>query len=382
MTTYVGADEAARLLGVTKASLYAYVSRGLVERRAAVDGRTSLYPREAVEALAARRRRRPAGERPTIDVRITTSITELDDEGVRYRGIDTAELARTSTFESVAELLWTGALPETPPTWPVESATLQRALDATAGVRSPLLRLAIAATVLDAEPGAEGATGATCARRLLAIAPTVLGGPRRGSTAARLARAWSSRGDEQLAAAIDRALVLLADHELATSTLAVRVAASARTDAPSALATGLHVAGGALHGAAATGVVGLFERAHAIGAESAVGEVLSRGERLAGFGHSVYRRGDPRLDPLLDAVRAVADPRGRIRVVDEVLVAVGTQVAQPANVDFALGALLFVAGLPRDAPIFAVARVAGWAAHYAEELGERPVRFRGLATQR
>lgn len=382
MATYVGADEAARLLGVTKASLYAYVSRGLVERRVAVDGRTSLYPRDAIEALAARRRRRPSGERPSIDVRITSSITELDDESVRYRGFDAADLARTSTFESVAELLWTGELPGRQPTWPTDAPAIRRALDATAAVRAPLRRLAVAATVLDPDAEWVGAPGAASARRLLAIAPTVLGGPRRGSTAARLARAWSRERDDHIVAAIDRALVLLADHELATSTLAVRVAASVRADALSALATGLHVIGGALHGAASTNVVELFERAGAVGAEAAVGEVLTRGERLPGFGHTVYRRGDPRLDPLLEVVRSVDDRHDRTRVVDEVLTAAGQRVAKPANVDFALGALLFVGGLPRDAPIFAVARLAGWAAHYDEELGERPVRFRGLATLR
>ena len=55
------------------------------------------------------------------------------------------------------------------------------------------------------------------------------------------------------------------------------------------------------------------------------------------------------------------------------------EVAQPPNIDLALGALTFVADLPPDCPLFAIARIAGWAAHYREELDERPLRYRGLS---
>ncbi len=112
VSTYVGATEAARLLGVTKPTLYAYVSRGIVTRRTAADGRTSLYDRGEIERLIERTRRRAASERPTIDVAIASAVTELGDDGVRYRGHTTAELARSATFEQVAELLWSGTLPD------------------------------------------------------------------------------------------------------------------------------------------------------------------------------------------------------------------------------------------------------------------------------
>ena len=61
------------------------------------------------------------------------------------------------------------------------------------------------------------------------------------------------------------------------------------------------------------------------------------------------------------------------------LAVAGRYVAQAPNIDLALGALTFVAGLPPDCPVFAIARIAGWAAHYREELDERPLRFRGLS---
>jgi citrate synthase len=69
-----------------------------------------------------------------------------------------------------------------------------------------------------------------------------------------------------------------------------------------------------------------------------------------------------------------------MQAVDSVVAEAGRVIGHVPNVDLALGALIHVGGLPTDAPIFAVARIAGWVAHYTEEVGERPVRFRGLAT--
>ncbi len=175
--------------------------------------------------------------------------------------------------------------------------------------------------------------------------------------------------------------MLLADHELATSTLAVRVAASVRTVPTAAIAAGLDVVAGPLHGAASQASAALFEHAADTDPATAVAAVLSAG-RLPGFGHSVYRRGDPRFEPLLAAVRAIPAPPERIAVVDAVIREAGRSIGHLPNIDLALGALTHVGRLPIDAPIFGVARIAGWAAHYDEELGERPVRFRGLSRER
>src|SRR4026207_76896 len=82
MATYVGATEAARVLGVERATLYAYVSRGVLNRRTAGDGRTSLYALDELEAAAPGSRRPPAAaDRPTIDVQVVSSITVLDEAG-------------------------------------------------------------------------------------------------------------------------------------------------------------------------------------------------------------------------------------------------------------------------------------------------------------
>lgn len=395
MSTLIGSTEAAATLGVTKPTLYAYVSRGMLARQVAVDGRTSLYERSEVETLANRSRRRATAERPSIDVQIATAITRLHDDSPTYRGERVVDLAGSRSFEEVADLLITGSPAgddgDGDGDWRLDSTALRRAraVVATAGPVSPLTALSLAAMSLDTQADTDSDDDSAAltniahvARRFITIAPSVLGGPQRGSIADRLTRVWQRRPDAALVDAVQRALVLLADHELATSTLAVRVAASVRASPAAAIATGLNVVAGPFHGAASQAASELFEQAASLGATEAVQSRIRRGERLPGFGHTVYRRGDPRFAPLLEAVRCIPSPGERLQVVDDVITEAGRSIGQLPNVDLALGALFHVAGLPTDAPVFAVARVAGWAAHYDEELGERPVRFRGLSRER
>jgi citrate synthase len=380
MSTLIGAGEAAATLGVTKPTLYAYVSRGLITRQVAVDGRTSLYDRAQVEALSSRTRRGPATARPSIDVQIATAITRLHDDSPTYRGRRVLDLIGTHSFEEVADLLMTGEATGTPSDWRVDRAALVRArrIVESAAPVDPLTALGLAARSLAV--GADDDTVAV-ARRLLSIAPSLFGGPQRGSIAERLTRSWHGRPSPQLVDAVSCALMLLADHELATSTLAVRVAASVRTAPNAAIAAGLDVVAGPLHGAASQASAGLLRLAADTDPIAAVRSGLSNRGRLPGFGHSVYRRGDPRFAPLLAAVRAIPAPSERMAVVDAVIGEAGRSIGHLPNIDLALGALIHVAHLPIDAPIFAVARIAGWAAHYDEELGERPVRFRGLSRE-
>lgn len=385
VTTFVGSTEAARLLGVTKATLYAYVSRGVVERRTAVDGRTSLYSREQLQGLARARsgHRRPV-ERPSIDVQIGSAVTELDDATLRYRTHDVVELADRCDFEQVAELLWTGRIPDQRPRWTLDRELLAtcRATTDAAGPIDPTLALAIAASLLEPADDGQQQPGAHAARRLLAIAPSVLGGPQRGDIATRLARAWVTRPDAATVSAIGRALVLLADHELATSTLGVRVACSVRCDPADALATGLHVVRGVLHGSAARLATDLITDATELGAASAVRRRLDAGERLPGFGHTVYRHGDPRFGSLRSAIDPIPGADDAVRALDDIVAEAGRRIGHLPNIDLALGGLIVAADLPLDAPLFAFARIAGWAAHFDEERDERPVRYRGLTSRR
>ncbi|MDQ2811396.1 MAG: citrate synthase, partial [Actinomycetota bacterium] len=125
------AVQAADRLGVKQATLYAYVSRGVLGRVKAADVRGSLFDPDEVERLALRGRpRRPAG---AVDLTIESAITEITAGALRFRGLDATRLAATRTFEDVAELLWTGEFPSAPaapaassprPTWQATPAAL------------------------------------------------------------------------------------------------------------------------------------------------------------------------------------------------------------------------------------------------------------------
>ncbi|MBS1836138.1 MAG: MerR family transcriptional regulator [Actinobacteria bacterium] len=380
MSTFVGSAEATRILGVRPETLYAYVSRGLIRRRVGPDGRRSLYDRDDIEALSRRGRSRTSPPRPSIDVQVTSAITCLDEQGPTFRGRPVVELAGTATFEQVAELLWTGELPIGRVRWSVPSAAdRELAADVVAAVGQPgLAALAATSTALAERHRDDPPTVA--ARRLLTLAPLVVSGHGggSGSTAQRLVQAWTGRADRHTVDAVDAVLVMLADHELTTSTLAARVAASVRPPAHCALAAGLSTMSGRLHGAAASQVVTLLAEAREHGAAAAIGRRLSASEPVPGFGHTIYKRRDPRFAPLMDSIAELSDPDGWRPTIAEVLSESGNLVPVAPNVDFALGALLLTARLPADVPLFAVARLAGLGAHVAEEMGEVPLRFRGL----
>lgn len=118
-------------------------------------------------------------------------------------------------------------------------------------------------------------------------------------------------------------------------------------------------------------------------AAATMGQRLRRGERIPGFGHAVYRSGDARATALLDRIRAAAPPGADRRahpaltVADAILDEARRRHLPHVNVDFALGLLTTLAGMPRGAgeAVFAVARTAGWLAHAMEEYAH-PTRLR------
>ena len=180
------------------------------------------------------------------------------------------------------------------------------------------------------------------------------------------------------------ALVLLADHELAASTLAARVAASMRADPYAVVATGLGAVGGALHGGASFGAeIMLRSASHPSDAARVVGELLRRGERIPGFGHFVYRGSDPRAVCLLDRLHRLAPGSPELAIADAVLAEARRRALPAPNIDFALAVLGTVGQLIPGAgeAVFAVARAAGWIAHALEEYDRRtPIRPRGIYT--
>jgi citrate synthase len=181
-------------------------------------------------------------------------------------------------------------------------------------------------------------------------------------------------------AAVNAALVLLADHELATSTMAVRIAASVRADPYDALMAGLATLAGPLHGGASQQAYELLVVAERDGAARALNDTLREQGRLPGFGHTVYKSGDPRFTALLGLAEPLLEPERRAIVREVMELAVAHDVPLP-NCDLALAALTWGTRMPPDTgrTLFAVARVAGWTAHYLEELAEPALRFRARA---
>ncbi len=371
-------DEAARRLGVKVPTLYAYVSRGLLESHRDPTRRGSLFDLAEIEGLAARSR----GGRQTATrlATITTGVTKLDQElGPVYRGRLATELALGSSFEEVADLLWQsdgggdwsapdlGACPLT------QSLDRMRWALVVCGATDPLRS--------DLRPVAVTRAARRAAAALTDVVGLVPAGDHAGtSIAARLAARLTASDAEVPAAAVNAALVLMADHELATSTMAVRVAASVRSDPYDALLAGLATLAGPLHGGASQQAYELLVVAERDGVPRALNDVLREHGRLPGFGHAVYKSGDPRFAALL----ALAEPllsEERRAIVREVMALAAAHDVPLANCDLALAALSWGTGMPPDTgrTIFAVARVAGWAAHYMEELTERPLRFRARA---
>jgi citrate synthase len=388
MERMLQSEEAARRLGVKVSTLYAYVSRGLLASHPEPGGRRSLFALADIEHLARRRRR---GEPAEIGLAsITTGVTQLRQGGPYYRGHPATELAFRMTFEEVAGLLWeTGGEEEqgdwTPPEigecplvqvsdrmrWALvmsgASDPLRAALSSAAVTRDARRVIAALTDVVPGPPGSGGPQPSIAMRLAERLAgPAVQPSPGRGAV--------------EWAAALNAALILMADHELATSTLAVRVAASTRADLYDALLAGLATLAGPLHGAASQGAYELLVTVERDGASRALNDILHRHENLPGFGHKVYKDGDPRFAALWDLARPLLSEERRGLFLEILERAEADGVPRP-NCDLALAALSWGTGMPPDAgrTIFTVARIAGWTAHYQEELMERPLRFRTRA---
>jgi citrate synthase len=370
-------EEAARRLGVKAPTLYAYVSRGLLESHRDPTRRGSLFDLADIEALAARSR----GGRQTATrlATITTGVTQLDQHlGPIYRGRLATELAAGSSFEEVAELLWQSEAGD----WSAPDLGPCPLADTLDRMRWALVMCgATDALRSDLRPTAVTRAARRCAAALTqAVGDAPPGEDAASPLAARLTVRLTASNALVPPAAVNAALILLADHELATSAMAVRVAASVRADLYDAMAAGLATLAGPLHGGASQQAYDLLVAAERDGVARALNEALRLQGRLPGFGHSVYTSGDPRFGALL----ALAEPllnEERRSIVREVMALAARHDVPLANCDLALAALSWGTGMPSDTgrTIFAVARVAGWCAHYLEELAERPLRFRARA---
>ncbi len=381
---WVDAKAAARFLGIQVRSLYAYVSRGQIRSVPGGRGRPRLYAHEDLQRLRTRRDARAghgavaAGALRWGEPVLDSAITAITARGPIYRGRAAAELAAAEApFESVAELLWSGYLPEARPAWPrpvIPLAQLARLVPDGARPLEVMPLLVQVAALADPDrgdprPDAIVARG----RRLVALLAAALAP---GLSAASFTRALGAGSVAEIAARAlglpadaapirVRLLVLLADHELNASSFAARVAASTGADPYACLTAALATLSGPHHGSASEEVSRFADE---IGgpdaARTAVRALRRRGLLPPGVGHPLYPDGDPRVAPLLEAARDSGARRARtlLAIVD------ATPDARP-TADVGLAAVTAALGAPPAAAsgLFAVARSAGWLAHVLEQ---------------
>ncbi|MGW6468261.1 citrate synthase [Streptomyces rubiginosohelvolus] len=382
--------QAAELLGVKPETVYAYVSRGQLSSVRAAGGRGSTFDAEEVRALARRSGRRdpsPAGS----DLAFRTGITLIEGDRCYFRGVDATELARRYGYEELAEWLWTGEL-RPGARFAAPDGTLaaaRRAVEALPAHSGSTDRLRVAVTAaaatdplrFDLSPEAVLNSARGLIPTLVGALP-VLGGPAAegDSLAAELwSRLTAEPADAPSLAVLDAALALLVDHDLAASTLAARVAASARAHPYAVVSAGLGVLEGPLHGAASGLAHRLLREAVDRGsAVPVVADHLRTGRRVPGLGHRIYRGEDPRAAVLFELLTEVPQAAGALAAARDVVATTARHAPLHANIDLALAVLSVSRGMAADAgeTVFAVSRTAGWIAHALEEYGERPLRIR------
>jgi citrate synthase len=379
LNVLITAREAVRRLGVKPATLYAYVSRGLVRSAAVVGARERRYHAEDVERL---RRLRRSGRRsgappaafdayaPVLD----SALCLVEGGRLYYRGIDAGSLAERAGLEAVARLLWGVDPASVDPfadvrrlrergAWlralPAPSAPIERARAALA---------ALAAEDVAAVDTAPAAVMRTGARVVAALAAAVTGSPLADAAIhEHLARAW--RLDRRGADLVRRCLVLVADHELNASTYVARCVASTGATPYAVVIAALSALSGPRHGGA-TGRAEAMIRALAAerDVDAALAERLRRAEEMPGFGHPLYPDGDPRAVAILERLRA-GGARRRGSATARVEAAIRRVVARPPNVDFALALAAADLGLPPGAALglFLIGRSVGWIGHAIEQ---------------
>jgi len=374
---YLSAREASAELAISPATLYAYVSRGLIRSEPSPDSRSHRYRAEDVRGLKERRvpAPEPRGLRsfdadlPVLD----SAIGTITEQGAIYRGVNCVDLSEKDTLEHTATLLWdvTSVDPFAPDNCPSVSdamRTIAEAAHRAAPIDRAIAVLALAASAdpraFTRAPDGRAMVGGRIVRLLVA---TMLN---RGTSPEplhlQIAQAWA--GDNKHAPdLIRRALVLLADHELNASTFTVRCAASTGLNLYDSVIAGLAALKGPKHGGAGVLASQLVKTMVDKDVGPVVRERVALGERFAGFGHGVYKRGDPRAMSLLEALTRAGAPRKFTREIPE---RIAEATGEFVNIDYALAVLVHALRMPAgsELALFAMARSVGWIAHASEQL--------------
>ncbi len=372
----ITAEEAIRRLKVSRQTLYAYVSRGLIRsvNQDGADTRRKLYVADDVTALVQRKAQGRKPERIAAGTLawglpvLESELTLIDQGRLYYRGIDAVDLSENATLEETGCLLWgaDGTSPFDDPL-PVGMVYSNPVDGGPVGRWSVIARTTAALARLNTDDMPIRRSHPQLLHRKASFLIRALTAAICEQTARKaplhdqLADAWGVPA--QHVSHLRKTLVLLADHELNASTFAVRVVASTGASLSACLLGGLAALSGPLHGSASDQVRVLFDQIDQTGAPDQVIESrLRHGERLPGVGHTLYPNGDPRAAAIISDLPLTDLER-------QTLAAVHAQTGHRENVDMALVLLERHLGLPSEAAIalFAIGRSTGWIAHALEQ---------------
>src|SRR4051812_22146046 len=326
-------------------------------------------------------------------VAFATEIAEPDKAGsaLRYRGVDIEDLVGQVRFENVWGLLVDGSFePGMPPAEP-HSLTV-RSGDPRVDVQSALAMLAPEwglrqlIDISDEQARADLARASVMALSFVAQSARGVGRPpipqaevdKATSIPERFLIRWRGEADPRHVKAIDAYWISAAEHGMNASTFTARVIASTGADVAAALSGAVGALSGPLHGGAPSRVLQMLDEVEQTGdAEKWVKDALDSGHRLMGFGHRVYRAEDPRARVLRRTAREIGAPRLEVAEKLEAAALAELKARKPdrvlaTNVEFWSAVVLDFADVPPDlfTPMFASARVGGWAAHIMEQKRE------------
>jgi citrate synthase len=360
------AEEAAKRLGISLATLYAYVSRGLI--RSFPDPknpRSRLYSEEDVD----RRRPEKSGERalhwgvPVLE----SAITLISGDHLYYRGQDAIELARTKTIEEVAAIIWNAS---------DFSATQLHAVSGRASEGLPFTNRATSVLPIvaardplayDLRPHAVAQTGWRILNLLTSVAAET------SELAPAIEETLHKRWAPRIRAARDlirAALILCADHELNVSAFVARCIASAGSNPYAVVAGGLSAIEGNKHGGMTARVEKMLDELRGVrDIPAALGERLRRGEPIHGFGHRLYPNGDPRAMALIQMLGEAFPKSKELHFALRVAHAAEELIKEKPTIDYALVALAMTLKTEPGVPLalFALGRTIGWVGHAIEQ---------------
>jgi citrate synthase len=342
-----------------------------------------------------------------------TRLCDLDGANGRlaYGGYDIGDLARQATFEEVAHLLWFGELPDRAQLERVQAdlvaarpvpRELFQVFSLMPKAADPMRALQAAVAILGMhDPEATDNSRAANVRksvRLTSQLATAICAHHRirsgqepvapakdlGHAANFLAMLSGQRPSAVTSKAFDASLTLYAEHELNASTFTTRVVTSTQSDLHSAVAGGVGALKGPLHGGAGEAVMHtLMEIGEPAHVDRFAEQALGTRRRLMGFGHRVYRAGDPRAAILRGMAEEACRQSGQFKWY-EMAVRLHERIQGAKglipNVDFYSAPLFYSLGIPLDlfTPVIAAGRVAGWTANIIEQHDDnRLIRPRG-----